>query len=64
MSTSWLLEKTETDVNYLTIQNGYWDWTIDVHKAFRMSRREDAESLSEIVEDAERINEHEWVDED
>ena len=63
MALAWVLEKTETEVKYLAIENGCWVWTLDVSKALRVSRREDADVLAEIVEDTDRVAEHEWIDE-
>lgn len=57
----WLLEKMrEGSVWYVTVDQ-LLTWTADPNKALRLARREDAEMLSEIVDDCERIAEHEWT---
>ena len=58
----WLLEKMlEGQIWYVTV-NQVLTWTDDVNKALRLARREDADMLAEIIDDCERIAEHEWVD--
>ena len=59
---AWLIEKGphEGRIWYITADR-MLEWTDDPNKAIRLSRREDAEMLCTIVEDADRIAEHEWV---
>lgn len=56
---AWLLEKSDPP-EYLCIDSGYFKWTQDASKALRFSRREDGEAMATIVEDANRIIEHQW----
>lgn len=57
----WLLEKMhEGNVHYISADY-VLRWTDDPNKALRLARREDAEALTTIVEDCEKIAEHEWV---
>lgn len=56
----WLLEKThEGNVHYICADY-VLQWTDDPNKALRLARREDAEALTTIVEDCEKIASHEW----
>lgn len=56
----WLLEKSAAgDIWYVTVDQ-LLTWTTDPLKALRLARRADAEMLCEIVEDCERIGEHQW----
>lgn len=58
--TGWLLEKMHNgNVHYICVDH-VLQWTDDPNKALRLSRREDAEALCTIVEDCEKIAEHEW----
>jgi len=59
---AWLVEKGPQgygQVLYICA-NYMLEWTDDPNKALRLSRREDAGAICSIVEDAERIAEHEW----
>lgn len=58
----WLLERrlTPSGQEYLTIEDGGFEWTTDNQKALRLARRADADLLSEIVDDCERVAEHQW----
>ncbi|HEY0563707.1 MAG TPA: hypothetical protein VGD04_10290 [Methylophilus sp.] len=62
--TAWLVEKDiGGSVHYLYCDRiGLLDWTPSNQKAMRFSRKEDADSIVSIVEDADRVAEHMWVD--
>ena len=63
METGWVLEKGEAcNPRYLTVDGGLLDWTepSDHANALRFARREDAERMVQIVEDADRVAEHGW----
>jgi hypothetical protein len=48
-------------INYLTVDPiGSLEWTTDNLKALRLSRREDGDALSYVVEDADAVEEHGW----
>jgi hypothetical protein len=58
---AWLLEKQNKGANwFIGVIDGLLDWTTDPNKALRLCRREDAEAIATICEDAERISEHLW----
>lgn len=58
---AWLIEKMlNGNVHYISA-NYMLEWTDDPNKALRLARREDAEALCTIVEDADKIASHEWV---
>lgn len=62
----WLLEKgSGSTPQYAMVDNGMLAWTKpgDHGKALRLARKEDADALAEIMEDADRIVEHAWHDE-
>lgn len=61
---AWLVEKDISGVtNYLYCDCiGVLDWTPSNTKAMRFSRKEDADSIVSIVDDADRVAEHMWVD--
>ena len=62
---AWVLEKGPASMpQYATIKNFAFDWTDpgDHLSAFRMSRRADAEALAAIIDDADRVAEHEWLE--
>ena len=66
MQTGWLVEngKEGNELRYRTIHDhGYPAWTEDANKAIRFTRREDAEMFSKEDEDAWRIEEYFWDDE-
>jgi hypothetical protein len=58
----WLLERhlTPEGQEYLAVESGCFTWTTDNLKALRLARRQDADSLAEIVEDCEHVREHQW----
>ena len=58
--TGWLLERGDPP-EYLAVGGGLWEWTTDASKALRLARRQDGDALAEIVDDAWRIVEHQWV---
>ena len=59
--TGWLLEKMhDGQVWYVTVDD-LLTWTDDPLKALRLARRTDAELLSTLIDDCEKIAEHEWV---
>jgi hypothetical protein len=61
--TGWLLEKQDKESNwFIGVIDGMLGWTTDPNKALRLSRRDDAEAIATICEDAERISEHLWPD--
>lgn len=58
----WCVERgAASSPMYLHVQNGLLNWTPDHMKALRFARRADAEQITEIVEDADRIAEHVWM---
>lgn len=61
VETGWLLEKTHNGQVWYVTANSMLEWTDDPNKALRLARREDAEALCTIVEDADKIASHEWV---
>jgi hypothetical protein len=49
-------------LRYLTVhKSGWFDWTEDHMAALRLARRQDADSLGAVVEDADRVEEHMWI---
>lgn len=56
----WLLEKMHNGNVHYIAADYVLEWTDDPNKALRLARREDAEALTTIVEDCERIAEHGW----
>jgi hypothetical protein len=57
----WCIEKGEASCpQYITVVNGFLDWTFNHMKALRFSRREDAEMMVGIISDFDRIAEHGW----
>lgn len=61
--TAWVLEKGQaSQPRYATVSGGMLDWTEpgDHAKALRLARRQDADALAEIMEDADRVAEHAW----
>ena len=64
IESGWLIEKgSPSEPQYAYFVDGILSWTNpgDHESAFRMSRRIDAEALAELMEDSERIADHEWV---
>ena len=59
IETGWLLERDDPP-QYLGIDGVLWTWIPDASKALRFARREDGERMAEIVDDADRIVEHQW----
>lgn len=59
---AWLVEKKFYDgYRYLMVDEaGVFDWTIDHMQALRFSRNKDANAICYIVEDADRVSEHQW----
>ena len=56
----WLLEKMyEGSIWYVTIDQ-LLTWTTDPNKALRLARREDADMLATVVDDCEKVSEHQW----
>jgi hypothetical protein len=61
--TGWLLEKQDKgSIWFIGVIDGMLGWTTDPDKALRLCRRDDAEAIATICEDAERISEHLWPD--
>jgi hypothetical protein len=61
--TGWMLEKSDKGANwFIGVIDGMLGWTTDPNKGLRLARREDAEAIATICEDAERISEHLWPD--
>lgn len=60
--TAWLLERkmTPEGPEYLSVDAGRFTWVTDNLKALRLARREDADALAEIIDDCERVAEHQW----
>ena len=59
--TGWMLEKQDKGNNwFIGVVDGMLGWTTDPNKGLRLSRREDAEAIATICDDAERISEHLW----
>lgn len=56
----WLLEKMHNGNVHYIAADYMLRWTDDPNKALRLARREDAEALTTIVEDCEKIAEHGW----
>ena len=62
METAWLLEKREGGkVCWIGVIDGFLQWTDDPNQAIRLSRRQNGDRLAELVDDTERITEHQWV---
>lgn len=63
MKTAWLIEKNHPQgPRYACVKNGVLDWTEpgDHLGALRLCRREDADALCSIMEDADKVAEHAW----
>lgn len=61
MESGWLLERrVNGKIEWMAIIGGMWEWTDDSTKALRLARRQDADALAEIIEDAEYVTEHQW----
>ena len=63
METGWCLERGEAcNPQYLTCDGMALTWTSpgDHAKALRFARRDDAEMMATIIDDADRIAEHGW----
>src|ERR1700722_7544250 len=57
----WVLIKEDKGALwYIGVLDQILEWTSDPGKALRLSRREDADKLAELVDDCERIEEHMW----
>jgi hypothetical protein len=64
MASGWCIERGPALApNYLHVNGGLLNWTPDHMKAMRFARRADAEQITDIVEDADRIAEHVWTSE-
>jgi hypothetical protein len=49
------------EIRYLTVDPvGLFDWSASHLRALRIARREDADALSAIIDDAEAVEEHSW----
>ena len=63
---AWVLVKDSPDrgpLLYLSVNPiGVFEWTADHLHALRLSRREDGDALATIVDDAESVQEHAWID--
>lgn len=62
--TGWLIERhmTPSGQEYLFVNStGVFAWTTNPLLALRFPRKEDANSLVAIVEDAVRVAEHTWI---
>ena len=59
----WLIERsTEHGPAYIFVDsNEMLGWTHDSLQAIRFARKEDAEQVARMIDDAEKITEHEWV---
>jgi hypothetical protein len=63
LESGWCVERGPASApNYLHVDGGLLAWTPDHMKAMRFARRADAEQITEIVDDADRIAEHAWHD--
>lgn len=52
----WLLEKDIVGVpHWIGVEGGMFRWLADKDKALRLERRQDADALAEIIDDAEKI---------
>lgn len=61
MESGWLLERRQDGkIEWLMLANGVWGWTEDSLQALRLSRRQDADALAEIISDADAVTEHQW----
>jgi hypothetical protein len=60
---AWVLEKgSPSDPHYATVlESGCLGWLKGNYNALRFARRRDAEMMAEIMEDADRVCEHEWA---
>jgi hypothetical protein len=48
---------------YLSVDPiGVFEWNADHLHALRLARREDGDALATIVDDAESVQEHMWID--
>jgi len=55
-SPHWLLEKVITKrPHWIGIEGGMFRWTPVKERALQLARREDADKLAEIIDDAESI---------
>jgi hypothetical protein len=62
VETGWLIEKPMKSRPMWLICNWSFGWTEDSTKAIRFSRREDAEQIATMFENADvRITEHQWL---
>jgi len=63
VETGWVLirDGATGGLEYIGVDSGFLNWTPDNLKALRLARREDADALAEIVDDCERIEEHQWT---
>lgn len=61
--TAWLVERNIDGFQHYLYCDciGLLDWTPANSKALRFSRKQDAESICSIVEDADRVAEHMWL---
>lgn len=61
MESGWLLERRrDGKIEWVMLAHGMWGWTEHSEYAFRMARRQDADDLAEIIDDAEHVTEHQW----
>lgn len=58
--TAWLVEKEIDGVVHYIKAEFMLNWTTSIDEALQLARREDAEALCEIVEDADAVREHEF----
>jgi hypothetical protein len=61
---AWLVEKTVNGFPHYLYASclGLFEWTPVNSKAMRFSRREDADMICNVVEDAEKVAQHVWTD--
>lgn len=52
---SWILARHHNALEFIGVVNGMLSWVSDIDKAIRVSRRQDADALAEICEDAELV---------
>lgn len=59
---AWLIEQErDGKTRYLAVTAGEIGWTEDHNAALQLARREDADALTSLVEDADKVAEHSWI---
>ncbi len=56
MTPRWMLAKTISNkTHFIGVEGGVFRWLEDEDKALHLCRREDADKLAEIIDDAESV---------